>query len=93
MNPMLITGVGLVCTVLFVHAMYSSSRRLASLGYAVLGFAIVVVLGVVSTMFLVPSHASLLETNSVLDKVSAAATIGALVAAVWGANMPPRRAK
>ena len=91
MNPNVIGGIGLICLVLFIHAVFTSSRRLASFGYATLAFGLVVVLGIVSTFFLVPAEGSVMEINAVLDKISGATTIGALAAAVWAAYKPPRR--
>ena len=95
MNPDTSTIIGLIWTAVFIHAIFSSSRRLASFGHAilasVLAFVFVFVLGMVSTLFFVPSHASVAETNKVLDMIAGATTIGVLVAAVIGARMLPRR--
>jgi len=93
MNPDVITAIGLICTALFIHAIFTSLRRLASIGYAILASVLVLVLGMVSMFFLVPSDASVAEVNKVLDMISGATTIGVLVAAVFGAHMPPRRVK
>ncbi|MGH8107723.1 MAG: hypothetical protein ACREO1_03260 [Arenimonas sp.] len=93
MNQNVITVIGLICLVLFIQAVFTSSRRLASFGYAFLAFGLVVVLGIVSTFFLVPAPASVMEVNAVLDMIAGATTIGALAAAVWGAYKPPRRVK
>ncbi len=93
MNPESLSIIGLICIFLLIQAIFTSSRRLASLGYAILACGLVIVLGIVSTFFLVPSPASVAEINSVLNKISAATTIGGLVAAVWAAHKPPRRGK
>ncbi len=117
MDSKLVLIISVVCILLLIRAIFTSSRRLASLGYAILACGLVFALGMVSAFFLVPpsapiaetytetdaalkslSHsraiiASVAETNAVLDRISAAVTIGGLVAAVWGAYKPPRRVK
>ena len=93
MNPNIITVIGFIFFGLFVQAIFTSSRRLASFGYGILAFGLVFVLGMVSTFFLVPSHASVMEINSVLDMIAGATTIGGFAAAVWAAYKPPRRVK
>ena len=87
---LIISFVGLL---LLIRAIYTSSRRLASLGYAILAVGLLVALGLVSMFVLIPSDASVVQTNSVLDKIGRAMNIGALVAAVWAAHKPPRRVK
>lgn len=91
MNTDVITVVGLICAVLFIHAIVTSSRRLASLGVATLTSVVVCVLGLVSILVLVPKNASVAETNEVLDLIAGVTTLGVVVALVFGARLPPRR--
>jgi hypothetical protein len=93
MNPLIFVAVDLIALYLLVQAIYTSSRRLVSLGYAVLGFGLVIGLGFGAMFILVPERGTLVETNSTLEMIGAAITIGAPFAAVWGASQPPRRDK
>ncbi len=45
MNPLVFVAVDLIALYLLVQAIYRSSRRLVSFGYAVLGFGLVIGLG------------------------------------------------
>ena len=93
MNPILLIVVYLVCLVLVIRLIYNSQRRWVSFGYAVLGFGLVAVLGIVATFLLVPARGTVMETNSVLDMVGTAISLAAPIAAVWGASIPPSRGK
>jgi hypothetical protein len=79
--------------VLLIGAIKSSSRRLLSFGYAVGGFALVLVLGLVAMFLLTPRSGTVGEVNPVLDMIGMAITLAAPIAAVVGAYQPPRRAK
>jgi hypothetical protein len=85
--------VEIICLVLLIIAIKDSQRRFLSVGYAVLGVVLAIVLGVASMFVLVPSEGSVIEINEVLDKIGAATSITGSIAAVWAANIPPRRVK
>ncbi len=93
MNPLIFIVVDLVALYLLVKAIYTSSRRLVSLGYAVLAVGLVLGLGFGALYILAPDSGSVVETNRVIDMIGTATTIGAPFAAVWGASRPPRRGK
>lgn len=93
MNDFVSIAIGLIGLLLLVNAIYTSSRRLASFGYAVLAFGLVVGLGIGAIFILMPDSGSVVETNRVLDMIGAAITIGAPLAGAWGASHPPRRGK
>jgi hypothetical protein len=80
---MLFGVIDVVCLLLLIQGIYQSSRRWLSVGYAVLAFAIPLVLG-----FLL-----LFVLRSGIDTVGTAITLASPVAAVFGANFPPRRGK
>jgi hypothetical protein len=79
--------------VLLIGAIKSSSRRLLSFGYAVGGFVLVLVLGLVAMFLLTPRSGTVGEVNAVLDMIGMAVTLAAPIAAVVGAHQPPRREK
>jgi hypothetical protein len=79
--------------VLLIGAIKNSSRRLLSVGYAVGGFALVLVLGLVAMFLLTPRSGTVEEINRVLDMIGMAITVAAPIAAVVGAYQPPRREK
>lgn len=93
MSDYFVVGLYIVAVCKLIHAIYTSSRRLVSFGYAVLGGALVIVLGFAAMFIFVRESATLLETNSKLQMIGAAITIGSPLAALWGANQPPRRDK
>ncbi len=93
MNPIVFIAVDLIAVYLLVQAIYTSSRRLASLGYAVLGFGLVLGLGFGATFLLMPARGTVGDVNSTLNMVGSAGSIGAPFAAVWGAYQPARRVK
>jgi hypothetical protein len=78
---MLFIMVDLVCLFLLIGNIHGSSRRWLSVGYAILGFAIPLVLG----------GALVFVINSGIDTIGTAMTLACPVAAVLGANIPPRR--
>lgn len=80
---MLFIVVDLVCLFLLVQNIYGSSRRWLSIGYAILGFAIPMVLG----------GALIYVLGSGIDTIGAAITLASPIAAVFGANIPLRRGK
>lgn len=80
-----------VCLVMLIFAIKGSQRRWLSSGYAALGFALVLVLGIVSLFVLVPRHGNLIDVNEAIHKIATAIQIAAPIAAVWGAHIPPRR--
>ena len=82
-----------VCLVMLISGIKNSQRRWLSSGYAALGLVLVLVLGVVSVFVLMPRHGNLIDKNEVIHKVSWATQIAALIAAAWGAHIPPRRVK
>lgn len=89
-NPIL-GLIPLVCLVLLIRAVYTSSRRGLSLGYAVGALALVCGLGFLAMVLLAPRQSSVVETNATLDMIGAAVQILAPIAAVVAANNPPRR--
>ena len=93
MNPLVFIAVDLIGLYLLIKAIYTSSRRLVSLGYAVLAVGLILGLGFGAVYILSPDSGSVVETNAVLDKIGTACTLGAPFAAVWGASRPPRRGK
>lgn len=82
-----------VCVLLLIDAIKNSSRRLLSIGYAVGGFILVAVLGLVAMFVLTPHSSSIEEVNPVLDMIGDAITLAAPIAAVYGAYRPARRVK
>ena len=61
--------ISVVCIPLLIRAIFTSSRRLASLGYAILAGGLVVALGALSIFFLVPPSAPIAETYTGTDAV------------------------
>jgi len=95
MNPIILIILNLVALWFLIKAIYTSQRRWLSFGYAVLGFVITIVLGIILTFILMtilgPKSAP--AVNSVLDPVGNGIQLAGPFAAVLGANMPPRRKK
>lgn len=67
----------IVCLVLLIRCIYMSKTRFKAFGYAVLGFIIPMVLGVLATLVLGPQSA---------DNIGVAISIASPVAAVLGAG-------
>jgi hypothetical protein len=82
-----------VCLLLLIDAIKCSSRRLLSFGYAVGGFALVMILGLVAMFILTPHSGSVVDVNSSLDMIGEAISVAAPIAAVYGAYRPARRVK
>lgn len=81
----------LVCLWLLIDGIRKSSQRLRSFFYAFGAFSFVVVLGFIAIRILMPDSGTLAEMNRVVDAGGLAMSIVAPIAAVWAANLPPRR--
>jgi hypothetical protein len=83
MNSTILFGiVDIVAVLLLTQAIYNSQRRWLSFGYAILGFAIPFVLGLLLVLVI---------SAGAVDIVGTGITLSSPFAAVLGAYIPPRR--
>ena len=90
-HPPFIAFANLYALYCLIKGVYKSQRRLLSVGYAILAFGVVVVLGMVATFLLMPARGTVVDVNATLDMVGDAIQIAAPFAAAFAANIPPRR--
>ncbi|MBZ5524826.1 MAG: hypothetical protein LAP21_21525 [Acidobacteriia bacterium] len=82
-----------ICLLLLIDGIKNSSRRLLSFGYAVGGFVLVLLLGLLAMFLLTPHSGDPAEVNPTLDMIGMAITVAAPIAAVYGSYRPARRVK
>lgn len=77
-------------TMIFV-CIKNSTNRWKTLGLALAAYLFVCGLGVIATFMLIPSRASIIDVNEVIDKVRTAVEVGAPLAAIALAAATPVR--
>ena len=82
-----------ICLLVLIDGIRNSSRRLLSFGYAIGGFALVLLLGLLAMFLLTPHSGGPMEVNPKLDMIGMAITVAAPIAAVYGSFRPARRVK
>ena len=93
----------LVCLVILFFRVKNSESRWRAFGYAIGTIALIVGLGVLSTIILVPHYEAatnavealshVTDQNEVLDKIGRVITVSAPLAATWATCLVPLRKK